>query len=42
MRAGSSFAEALMHGNGALTAIGVAISVVGVAAILYLLFGRRT
>lgn len=41
MRAGRSFADALMHGNRALTAIGVAISVVGVAAILYLLFGRR-
>ncbi len=41
MRAGRSFAEALTHGNVALTAIGVAISVVGVAAILYLLFGRR-
>ncbi len=41
MRAGRGFVDALMHGNGVLTAIGVAISVIGVAAILYLAFGRR-
>lgn len=41
MRAGRGFVDALMHGNGVLTAIGVTISVVGVAAILYLAFGRR-
>lgn len=41
MRAGRGFVDALMHGNGVRTAIGVAISVIGVAAILYLAFGRR-
>lgn len=41
MRAGRGFVDALMHGNVVLTAIGVTISVVGVAAILYLAFGRR-
>lgn len=41
MRAGRSFVEALTHGNAMLTGIGVLISVAGVAAILYLAFGRR-
>ena len=41
MRAGRDFGAALMHGNVVLTAIGIAISLLGVAAILYLAFGRR-
>lgn len=41
MRAGRSFIEALAHGNAWLTGFGVLISIVGVAAVLYLVFGRR-
>ncbi len=42
MRAGRSFIEALAHGNALLTGIGLLISIVGVAAVLYLVFGRRS
>ncbi len=41
VKSGKSFLEAVMHGNLHLTALGILVSIVGVAWIIYLLAGHN-
>ncbi len=41
VKTGKTWLEAVMHGNIFLTAVGISISVIGVAWILYLLIGQK-